>query len=139
MNPISKEETPYATSLYSVMRNIGSSMGITFVTTLVARRSQFHQYRLAGNISFSNQQLLQAQKQAGAMFAQHGTDSVTSTHQALGFLYGSLQQQATLLSYIDVFYIMGWLFLLTAPLVLLMRKPKRDPDPSMAAHYRSGK
>jgi hypothetical protein len=39
-----------------------------------------------------------------------------------------------LLSYIDVFRVMAWLFLLTAPLVLLMRKPKRDPDPSMAAH-----
>jgi DHA2 family multidrug resistance protein len=134
MNPISKEETPYATSLYSVMRNIGSSMGISFVTTLLARRSQFHQGRLAGNISLSNLRMLQAQNQAGAMFAQHGSDAVTSTHQALGFLYGSLQQQATLLSYIDVFRVMAWLFLLTAPLVLLMRKPKGNADPTMAAH-----
>jgi DHA2 family multidrug resistance protein len=134
MNPIPKEETPYATSLYSVMRNIGSSMGISFVTTLLARRSQFHQGSLAGNLSLSNPQLQQAQNQAGAMFAQHGSDTVTSTHQALGFLYGSLQQQATLLSYIDVFRVMAWLFLLTAPLVLLMRKPKRDPDPSLPAH-----
>jgi DHA2 family multidrug resistance protein len=134
MGPIPKEDTPYATSLYSVMRNIGSSMGISFVTTLLARRSQFHQGRLADNISLSNLQLLQAQNQAGAMFAQHGSDAVTSTHQALGFLYGSLQQQATLLSYIDVFHVMAWLFLLTAPLVLLMRKPKLDPDPSKAVH-----
>ena len=134
MNPIPKEETPYATSLYSVMRNIGSSMGISFVTTLLARRSQFHQGRLAGNMSLSNLQFQQAQNQAGAMFAQHGSDTVTSTHQALGYLYGSLQQQATLLSYIDVFRVMAWLFLLVAPLVLLMRKPKRDPDPSMPAH-----
>jgi len=57
------------------------------VTTLLARRSQFHQGRLAGNISLSNLQLLQAQNQAGAMFVQHGSDKVTSTHQALGFLY----------------------------------------------------
>ena len=134
MGPIPKEDTPYATSLYSVMRNIGSSMGISFVTTLLARRSQFHQGRLAGNISLSNLQLLQAQNQTGAMFAQHGSDTVTSTHQALEFLYGSLQQQATLLSYIDVFRVMAWLFLLTAPLVLLMRKPKRELDPPMAAH-----
>ena len=68
------------------------------------------------------------------MFAQEGSDSVTSAHQALGFLYGSLQQQATLFSYIDVFRVMAWLFLLTAPLVLLMKKPKWDPDPSMAVH-----
>jgi len=116
------------------MRKIGSIMGISFVTTLLARRSQFHQGRLAGNISLSNLRMLQAQNQAGAMFAQHGSDAVTSTHQALGFLYGSLQQQATLLSYIDVFRVMAWLFLLTAPLVLLMRKPKGNADPTMAAH-----
>lgn len=72
MDPIPKEETPYATSLYSVMRNIGSSMGISFVTTLLARRSQFHQARLAGNIATSNLQLLQAQNQANAVFALHG-------------------------------------------------------------------
>jgi DHA2 family multidrug resistance protein len=116
------------------MRKIGSIMGISFVTTLLARRSQFHQGRLAGNISLFNPQLLQAKNQAGAMFAQHGSDTVTSAHQALGFLYSSLQQQATLLSYIDVFRMKAWLFLLTAPLVLLMRKPKLDPDPSTAVH-----
>jgi len=134
MEPIPKEEIPYATSLYSVMRNIGSSMGVSFVTTLLARRSQFHQARLAGNMAFSNLQLLQAQNQVRAMFMQHGSGPVNSTRQALGFLYGSLQQQASLLSYIDVFHVMGWLFLLTAPLVLLMRKPKRDYLPSTAVH-----
>jgi len=134
MGPIRKEETPYATSLYSVMRNIGSSMGVSFVTTLLASRSQFHQGRLASNLSFSNLQLLQAQNQAGAMFAQHGSDAVTSTHQALGFLYSSIQRQATLLSYVDVFHVMAWLFLLTAPLVLLMRRPKPDADSSTVIH-----
>jgi len=134
MGPITKEETPYATSLYAVMRNIGSSMGVSFVTTLLARRSQFHQGRLASNLSFSNPQLLQAQNQAGAMFARHGADAVTAKHQALGFLYNSIQQQATLLSYVDAFHVMAWLFLLTAPLVLLMRRPKRDGDVSMRVH-----
>lgn len=51
MSPIPKEETGYATSLYSVMRNIGSSMGISFVTTSVARRSQFHQDVLSSHLS----------------------------------------------------------------------------------------
>ena len=51
MDPIPKAETGYATSLYSVMRNIGSSMGISFVTTFVARRSQFHQSVLAAHVT----------------------------------------------------------------------------------------
>jgi MFS transporter, DHA2 family, multidrug resistance protein len=134
MDPIPKEEIPYATSLYSVMRNIGSSMGISFVTTLVARRSQFHQMRLGSNMAASNAQIQQAQSQLGAMFALHGAGPAASTHQALGFMYRTLQQQATLLSYIDVFRVMGWLFLLTAPLVLMMRKKKREADVGVAVH-----
>jgi DHA2 family multidrug resistance protein len=134
MNPISKEETAYATSLYSVMRNIGSSMGISFVTTVIARRSQFHQSRLSGNLTSSNLLLQQAQQQASAVFAAHGSGPAGSAHQSLGMIYESLQQQAMLLSYIDVFHMMGWLFIFTAPLVLLMRKPKRVSDPSVAAH-----
>ena len=134
MGPITKEETPYATSLYAVMRNIGSSMGVSFVTTFLARRSQFHQSRLAANLSPSSMQLLQAQNQAGALFAQHGSGAATPTHQALGYLYVWMQRQATLLSYIDVFHVMAWLFLLTAPLVLLMRRPKPDANSTTAIH-----
>ena len=124
MEPIPKEDIAYATSLYSVTRNIGSSMGISFVTTWVARRSQFHQSRLSGHISLYNLQTQQALTQLRMMFMQHGADGTTATHQALAAIYGSVQQQATLLSFVDVFYLMGWLFLFTTPLVLLMRKPK---------------
>jgi DHA2 family multidrug resistance protein len=134
MAPIPKEETPYATSLYSVVRNIGSSMGISFVTTVIARRSQFHQSRLSGNLTASNLQLQQAQHQGSAIFIAHGSGPGASSHESLGLIYNSLQQQAMLLSYIDIFHMMGWLFLFTAPLVLLMRKPKRDSDPSITAH-----
>ena len=51
MDPIPKPETGYATSLYSVMRNIGSSMGVSFVTTWIARRSQFNQSLLAAHVT----------------------------------------------------------------------------------------
>jgi DHA2 family multidrug resistance protein len=134
MSPISKEDTAYATSLYSVMRNIGSSMGVSFVVTLLARRAQFHQSRLASNLTLSNLQLQQAQQQTGAIFAHNGSGPVISSQQSLGSLYGTLQQQATLLSYIDIFYLMGCLFLVIAPLVLLMRKPGTAPPPSASVH-----
>lgn len=124
MDPIPKEEIPYATSLYSVTRNIGSSMGISFVTTMLARRAQFHQERLSSAIAPSNLQLRLAQNQSQAVFQHHGSDPVTSMRQSFGALYNTLQQQSSLLSFIDVFYVMGWLFLLIVPLVLLMQKPK---------------
>jgi len=126
MNPIRKEEMPYATSLYAVMRNIGSSLGISFVTTLLARREQFHQSRLASNLVASNAQLQQTQHLTAAYLTLHGASSTVSMPQSLGLVYRSLLQQASLLSYIDLFHLMGWFFIFVAPLVLLMRRTKKE-------------
>jgi DHA2 family multidrug resistance protein len=123
MEHISREDTAYATSLFSVMRNIGASMGVSFVTTMIARRSQMHQVRLAGTMPW-NQAAARVDRVQAAL-VRHGSDPVTAARQALGGLYGTLRQQASLMSFIDVFYLLGWLFLLTVPLVLLTRKPDR--------------
>jgi DHA2 family multidrug resistance protein len=134
MDPIPKEDTGYATSLYSVMRNIGSSMGISFVTTWVARRSQFHQSRLSADISVFNQQTQQAIDQARAMFMLQGADWSTATQRAIALIYGTVQRQAALLSFIDVFYLMAFLFLVLMPLVFLMRKPKQGKGARVDVH-----
>ena len=74
MDPIPRQETGYATSLYSVMRNIGSSMGISFVTTLIARRSQFHQSVLAAHVTPYDLPLPQTLRQAQSLFFNGGRD-----------------------------------------------------------------
>jgi DHA2 family multidrug resistance protein len=122
MEMIPKQDTPYATSLFSVMRNIGSSVGISFVTTLMARRAQFHQNQLVGSMSWARSR--EMLDQAKATFIHHGSDPVTAGRQAMAALYGRLQQQAALMSFIEVFYLLGFLFMLTIPLVLLMRRPR---------------
>jgi DHA2 family multidrug resistance protein len=133
MDPIRKEEMAYATSLYAVTRNIGSSMGVSFVTTVMARRSQFHQSRLSSNMVLSNLQLQQMQHGTAAILSQHGAGAAASAHQSLGFVYDMLQQQAALMSYVDVFHLLAWLFLLVSPLVLIMHRPKRHARPEAAA------
>ena len=122
MSPIPKEETGYATSLYSVMRNIGSSMGVSFATTAVARRSQFHQNVLSSHLSAASIGTQQALGHMSRFIQQRGFDSVTAGEKAHAMLYQMLQQQAALLSYVDVFHIMGILFLVIIPLILLMRR-----------------
>jgi DHA2 family multidrug resistance protein len=57
-------------------------------------------------------------------FLQHsGADRVTAKHEAGAMIYRTMQQQAALLSYVDVFHIMGYLFLIVIPLVFLMKRP----------------
>jgi len=124
MDQIPKHETGYATSLYSVMRNIGSSMGVSFVTTWIARRSQFNQTLLAAQVTDTSPFARQALEQARAMFLRGGSDPATASRRALAMLYGAVQQQATLLSFLSVFRLMGILFLLIIPMVFIIRRPK---------------
>jgi DHA2 family multidrug resistance protein len=125
MDPIPKAETGYATSLYSVMRNIGSSVGISFVTTWVARRSQFHQSILAAHVTRYDLRSQQFLGLARGLFFHQGFDWSTAGRRSLGVLYGMLRQQAALISFIEVFRVMGFLFLAIVPLVLLMRKARQ--------------
>jgi len=126
MDPIPKAETGYATSLYSVMRNIGSSVGISFVTTFVARRSQFHQSVLAAHTTPYSQPVQQFLAGADDVFFHSGSDRTTAGRQGLAMLYRMVQQQAALLSFVEAFHIMGFLFLAIVPLVLLMRRARQS-------------
>jgi MFS transporter, DHA2 family, multidrug resistance protein len=127
MDPIPRAETGYATSLYSVVRNIGSSVGVSFVTTFVARRSQFHQSILAAQVTPSTLQVQQFVARSSEMFFRGGSDHSTATRQGLALLYGMVQQQAALLSFVEAFRVMGLLFLAIVPLVLLMRRAQDAP------------
>jgi len=131
MDPIPKAETGYATSLYSVMRNIGSSIGISFVTTWVVRRSQFHQSILVAHVTpydLGSQSFI---RQIRRFLFHQGFDWSTAGHGGYGVLYDMLQQQAALISFVEVFRVMGFLFLATVPLVLLMRKAtQRGREPA---------
>jgi DHA2 family multidrug resistance protein len=124
MDPIPRFETGYATSLYSVMRNIGSSMGISFVTTWLARRSQFHQSVLASHLTPFNFQFQQTEGQISNMLFLRGTDPNTAGNQALALIYGSVQRQASLLSFIEAFRVIGIGLLVCTLLILLMRRSK---------------
>ncbi len=128
MAPISKAETGYATSLFSVMRNIGSSIGVSFVTTWVARRSQFHQSRLVAHVTPGRPRVQNFLHQARQLFLQGGVHGTTATRQAQAQLYGVLQQQASLLSFVEVFRLMGMLFLAAIPLVWLMRRVNENGE-----------
>ena len=124
MAPIPKAETGYATSLYSVMRNIGASMGVSFVTTWIARRSQVHQTVLAAHVTPGEPLVQEYLDRARQVFRQSGADWTTATRQAQAELYAVVQQQAALLSFVELFRLMGLLFLMALPLILLMRRVK---------------
>ena len=63
-----------------------------------------------------------------AWFQMHGSNSVEASRKAMGAIYGMVQQQAALLSFVEAFWVMGVIFLCMLPLVLLLRNA-RDLHP----------
>lgn len=125
-DPIPVERMGNATSLFNLMRNIGASIGISMVTAIQTRHSQVHVNNLTSHVTPSN---LQAQGLvngiAGAFTSQAGVDPATAQHMASGMLENIIRQQAAIMSFNDVFWLLGIIFLLMLPLILLLRPPKK--------------
>ena len=132
---VSRENMGEATGLTNLLRNLGGSVGISTITTLVSRSAQTHQALLVGQMSQYNPVFnAQLAKIQGALTPQIG--STAAHEQSYGLMYQTLQQQASLLSYLDQFRTLVIVCLLCAPLVFLFKRPKRAAVPRdlAAAH-----
>lgn len=123
------DKTNNATGLINLARNIGGSCGIAFATTLLERRTQYHQSVLVEHITPYNDTYREMFQGAVAMLMQQGQNVVTATKQAHGLIYGMVQKQAAMLSFLDNFWVMGMICLSAIPLMFLMKKtrPQRGP------------
>ena len=120
MSRLRKQEIGNAAGVYNLMRNIGGSIGIATVTTFLVRGSQTHQAYLGANVTAGSPTAMALLQGLQAKFILGGADPYTAHQDALGLLYRSIQQQASLLAYADNFRMMGYLSLLCISLVALL-------------------
>ena len=104
---ISPEKSNSVAGMINFMRNIGSSVGTSMVTTIIARRSQFHQSILVGHATSTNQGYYRLVSGLTARFLRLGQSPPDAQAHALARAYQSLQAQAATLAYIDVFWILS--------------------------------
>ncbi|MBZ5728217.1 MAG: DHA2 family efflux MFS transporter permease subunit [Acidobacteriia bacterium] len=124
MDPIPKEEMGNATSMFNLMRNIGGSIGIASATTYLFRREQFHTNLLGAHVTAYNPQTqMMARGLESAMMA-HGSDPVTAARQSYVAMWGMVERQSAMVSFVDTFQAMAVVFLLVLPLLFVMKKPK---------------
>jgi len=128
MSSIPKEKMGNATSIFNLMRNIGGSFGIALMTTFLARRSQFHQSRLVGNINPGNLKMRTMIAGMQAWFQSHGVDGVDAHRKALAAVYGLVQQHAAMLAFVEAFWVMAVMFFALLPFLLLLRYHKARPQ-----------
>jgi DHA2 family multidrug resistance protein len=131
---ISRERTNSATGLINLARNIGGSAGIAMVSTLLARRSQFHHHTLVSNLTPLNPSYRELLESATGMLVGKGSSAADALRQAEALLYGLMQRQAAMKAFIDAFWIMGCIFLAVIPLMFLMRKTAPAKRGAAAVH-----
>src|SRR5215475_9343113 len=132
MQAISPERMGNATSLFNLMRNIGGSVGIAVTGTLLTRQRQTVATVLGERITAYDlkSQTILAQLKAG--FMAGGADAVTATERAYAALHAMLVQQASMVSFVWLFRLLGGIFLVMLPLIFLMRRPKGRMAPAGA-------
>jgi len=120
-----KEKNNAASGLMNLARNIGGSVGISIVTTMLDRRQQFHLNRMASHLSAANPSFRKALAGAAAAAGGGGgTGSPDAVHRAYALLQANVLRQASMLAYIDNFWLLGVAILAMVPLVFLMKRPR---------------
>ena len=124
MDPIPRERMGNATSLFNLMRNLGGSIGIAMTGTLLARKQQEYINIMGAHVTPYSPAAQACARVARQGFIASGSDPVTATQRAYAAMFGAVQRQAAMVSFVDLFRLLGIIFLLLLPLVLLMRRPR---------------
>jgi DHA2 family multidrug resistance protein len=133
MSTILPQKMGNATSLFNLMRNIGGGVGIAMTGTYLARHRQVVSAGLNENVSIYDPTTQSTLQQITQGLVAAGADITTATQRAYLILHGMIARQASMVSFVTVFRLLGVLFLIMIPLVLLMRRPSKGSAPA-AAH-----
>jgi DHA2 family multidrug resistance protein len=120
LGTLSPDKLKNASGLFNLTRNLGGAVGLAVINTVLTDRNYFHYQRLAEHVSWGD---AEAEKQVADMarnFQSHGIDGTSA---AIAKISGMVHQQAWMMSFMDVFYLLTVLFASLAIFAMLMRKP----------------
>ncbi|OSP54979.1 DHA2 family efflux MFS transporter permease subunit [Pseudoruegeria sp. SK021] len=112
-----------ASGLYNLMRNLGGAVGLAVINTLLSNRNVLHAERLSEHLNWSNPEVLRQLSMMEANLDAQGLEGATG---ALMQLSLRVQQQATVMSFVDIFLLITVLFAGLAMAALLMKVPPKD-------------
>jgi MFS transporter, DHA2 family, multidrug resistance protein len=123
---VPREQTNMGTGIINLARNIGASVGIASVTTLLERRTQFHMAQLGEHVNvFSDAYRTKVNALATAFDATSGgSGGPGAVTRAQGMIYNMIARQATMLSFLDDFKLLAVLFVCIIPLFFMLKRPK---------------
>ena len=127
LGPLAKKDIPAGAGFYSLTRQLGSSIGIALITTLLARRINLHRAILVEKVTDFRQPALDRIQALAGSFAHHGGGAAAGRQTALAVIDRIVDGQAAVLAYEDIFFYVAVLFVLSIPLVFLLGDGKPKP------------
>lgn len=120
---ISNERMNNASAIFNLLRNLGGSFGVAFVTTLLARRAQFHHLRLSEHLTPYDPRLNIPLGQLKSALEWRLGEFSAQARGAAVIIYQALVREANSLAFNDVFYFQTFLFLASVAILWIIRKP----------------
>ena len=114
-----------ATSLFSLTRNVGASIGIAITATWLVSSQQANAHLLGTRLSVYDASTRAALDTARSALMASGADTAAATQGAQAALFATLTRQASMLSFVGIFRTLGLMFILIVPLLLIMRRPRQ--------------
>ncbi|PSB29535.1 EmrB/QacA family drug resistance transporter [Stenomitos frigidus ULC18] len=117
-----KEQAGSASGLFNMMRNLGGSLGIAAIATLLTQREQFHSNRLGEAVSIYSPATQERMDQMTQYFTSKGADLVTAQQQAMGAIANTVRREAYVMAYNDCFYFIACALLLSGLAIIFLRR-----------------
>ena len=121
MKKINIPDTPDASTLVNMMRNLGGAFSIAIIATLLSNRTTQHLAYIKESVSSISQLSWQSISQRQALFMQTGSDAVTAMSQAQASIATTMQRDAAIMAYNDIFVLMTAFLAIAAVLMLTMK------------------
>jgi DHA2 family multidrug resistance protein len=126
MGKLDKEQVGNAAGLYNLLRNVGGSIGISVVNTLLVRRAQVHQSEIVHSVSAGSPALQRALQSTTRLMEAHA-DPVTALNRARKLIELTMSQQAQLWAYVDDFRYLALLCFACIPIAFTLQRVRRRP------------
>lgn len=117
-------KTNNVSALMNLARNIGGSMGIAILSTLLTRRTQHHINTSGYYTTNYNQNFIDAYNHAVQVLQQQGVAAIDAANRARGMMWAQVIKQASMQSFLDAYFFLMVIVLCAIPLVFLLKKNK---------------
>lgn len=131
---LSREKANQAAGLMNLFRNIGGSVGIALLSTLLSRRTQFHQVQLVSHLEAGNATAQSFAAGVGRALVAKGYSAADAVRGGWGVLWGQTLRQSRYMAMLDVFFVAACVCFAILPLLFIMRRPRPTSEAPADVH-----